>query len=242
MVQRVSTRLTRCPKAMLETKGRPDRTRYSQEFSDTKDSNLEQGGRTSQPSRSEIKRKSVSILTERGSADSRVEIVSPEKDTGELTPALRLEILMSINKAMEIMGRTGRDVFFEILQRRYGVSEVDIVDYPGKFMTALKLMFDTSAYVIESHILAEIYRNSGVKGVTLEDVLNTLKSEKTEIPETYKVENTASVETATPTAPFAKRSGNPIQEFLSQVDIQNGSKPKAGFSYHYSKKADLLTE
>src|SRR5579863_4619477 len=220
---------------------RPDKPGYSQEFSDTVDSIVGQIGTNMSTSLKAVKRKSATNGPEVSKNESRVELDHPETDQGELSPALRVSVLACINKAMEIMGRTGRDVFFEILQRRYGVSEVDIVDYPGKFMTALKLMFDTSAYVIESHILDEIYRSSGVKGVSLEDVVATLRSRAPEVLQDCKVD--AIVDPVRPdTTDLSQKRSNPIQDFLSQVEIQNSPKPKEGFSYHYAKKANDLSE
>jgi hypothetical protein len=86
------------------------------------------------------------------------------------------EVVMScVEKAFDVMGRTGNEVFFQILQSRYGITKSDIVDSPGAFTSTLKVMLDSSASVLMSYALDELIQRLGVKASTLEEAIAILK-------------------------------------------------------------------
>jgi hypothetical protein len=100
----------------------------------------------------------------------------PKVRSHEFSPAQRTMITSCVESALDLMGRTGKDVFFELLWRRHGVTKDDIIDNPGKFMTALKVLLDSSAFVLETYALDEIERNLKISAYSLEDAIAKLRA------------------------------------------------------------------
>lgn len=93
-----------------------------------------------------------------------------EKFTG-----YRAVIVGSLDRALEIVGRSGRDVIYGLMERRYGLRAADIFDKPGVYVSALRDILGTSCIVVEKHALAEIRDAEGVEAHTIEEAVFKLK-------------------------------------------------------------------
>ncbi len=95
--------------------------------------------------------------------------------TSQLSPELRDFVLECLDEALEVMGRTGVEVFFGVLHGRYGMTRDDIVESPGKFMSVLKLVLDSSALVLEGYALAAFERRTKISASSLEEAVSLLE-------------------------------------------------------------------
>ena len=93
----------------------------------------------------------------------------------DVTPEQRATNLQCVDEALDVMGRTGKEVFYEILLRRYGLDKDGIVDSPGRFMTSLKVLMEGSARVLELYALDEFEKKLGISASTYEEAVATLK-------------------------------------------------------------------
>jgi len=82
----------------------------------------------------------------------------------------------ALDHALEMIGRTGKEVLFAILEERYGLGPTDIVTRPGQFMSALQHLLGNSALVIETDMLLFIKEKRAVRGWSLEDAVDKLKA------------------------------------------------------------------
>jgi len=121
----------------------------------------------------------------------------------ELSQVSKQIVMESVDDALAVMGGTGREVFFEIADRRYGVTRADIIDSPGKLMSVLKLMFDKTARVFEVYALRKIKEKTGIEAGTLEEAVNLLREPPT-----------APKRCQSPTEEEREHPENPIEEFL----------------------------
>ncbi|MDA4127175.1 MAG: DUF3227 domain-containing protein [Thaumarchaeota archaeon] len=152
----------------------------------------------------------------------------------KLAEERREVVIQSVDNALDVIGRTGREVFFEILEKRYGVTKDEIAESPGKLTSTLKLMLDSSAAVIEGYAVREIKERMGVEASSLEEAVELLKSRErsmleedaTEVPYTMGEAQGHSEE-----GNHSQSGGNPIEDFLELNPYP--SKPKARFVYHY---------
>lgn len=95
--------------------------------------------------------------------------------TSQLSPAQKADVFKCVEEAFDIMGRTGKEVFFELLRLRHNLTKDEIVESPGRFMSILKIFFDTSAQVLERNILWVMERDLGVSAPTFEEAVASLK-------------------------------------------------------------------
>ncbi|HEV2226160.1 MAG TPA: hypothetical protein VGR56_05070 [Nitrososphaerales archaeon] len=126
--------------------------------------------------------------TERASNVQHVQVATSEGPThqsrapsGALVAAATLReeravAIQSIDNALDVMGRTWRDVFFEILDRRYGITKDWIAESPDRLRTTLKLIFANSASVIERYALREIKERTGVEASSLEEAVAMIET------------------------------------------------------------------
>ena len=80
-----------------------------------------------------------------------------------------------LDEALRVMGRNGSEVIDTILLQRYGLCREDIAAKPGEYMSAIKDLLDTGCKVIETVMLQEIRKETGIMAMTVEDAVSMLK-------------------------------------------------------------------
>lgn len=98
----------------------------------------------------------------------------PVREVGEMSLEKKATVIKCVEEAMNMMGRTGKEVFLEIVYRRYGVVIDDVVDAPQKFMYALELYHGHSASIMERHALDGIEQRLKVSASSLEEAVAAL--------------------------------------------------------------------
>jgi len=99
-----------------------------------------------------------------------------KSQTSQFGPAQRAAVFKCVEDALDIMGHNGKEVFLELLRLRYNLTEDEIVESPGRFMSILKVFFDTSARVFERNILWVMERDLGVSASTFEEAVASFKA------------------------------------------------------------------
>src|SRR5882672_3315733 len=62
----------------------------------------------------------------------------------------------ALEKALEMIGRSGTEILHSHLLRTYGLQKEDVALRPGLYMSALKVMLETSCDAIEEYIVREV--------------------------------------------------------------------------------------
>jgi hypothetical protein len=96
-------------------------------------------------------------------------------EVAEMSLEKKSTIIKCVEEAMDMMGRTGKEVFLEIVYRRYGVVIDDVVDSPHKFMRALELFNGSSASIMERHALDGLERKLKISASSLEGAVAVLE-------------------------------------------------------------------
>jgi hypothetical protein len=107
-------------------------------------------------------------------------------DIAEMSLEKKTTIIKCVEEAMDMMGRTGKEVFLEIVYRRYGVVIDDVVDSPRKFMRALELFNGTSASIMERHALDGLERELRISASSLEEAVAVLEGRAPTVKHTEK--------------------------------------------------------
>ena len=81
----------------------------------------------------------------------------------------------SLDHALEMVGRSGREVLYGLLERRYDLRRGDIVDKPGLYVSALRDLLGNSCTLVERSILASVKEATGIEAHTLEEAVFKLK-------------------------------------------------------------------
>ncbi len=107
-------------------------------------------------------------------------------DEAEIRPqenlsGYRAVLVASLDKALEIVGRSGREVIYGLMERRYGLRAEDIVTKPGVYVSGLRDLLGSSCIVVEKHALAEIRDAEGIDAHTIEDAVFKLKKKYGEL-------------------------------------------------------------
>jgi len=92
------------------------------------------------------------------------------------TPQYIVVLIEALDHALDMIGRTGKEVLYAMLEERYELRPTDIALRPGEFMSALRHLLGHPALVIESEMLAWIKETTEVKGWSLEDAVDKLKA------------------------------------------------------------------
>ena len=98
-----------------------------------------------------------------------------QADSLEAMPAYVSAILEAFDNALVMIGRSGTEVFHDMMHQIYGLERVDIARKPGQYMSALKVMLDSAADVIESYVLREIKKSRDLSARSIEDAVNKLR-------------------------------------------------------------------
>jgi hypothetical protein len=85
-------------------------------------------------------------------------------------------VVEALDNAFDMIGRTGKDVLYTMLEERYELRTTDVATKPGEFMSALRALLADSALVIESYMLSFIAEKTQVRGWSLEDAVDKLKA------------------------------------------------------------------
>jgi hypothetical protein len=110
-----------------------------------------------------------------------VESIS-KKDTSKIVPeesviltGYQAVLVKSLEQALEMIGRTGREVLYGLLERRYALKPVDIANKTGVYISALRDVLGSSCDVIEKYMLSQVREETGVEANSLEEAVFKLK-------------------------------------------------------------------
>jgi hypothetical protein len=87
----------------------------------------------------------------------------------------------SLEQALEMIGRTGREVLYGLLEKRYELRREDIANKTGIYMSALRDVLGGSCDVIEKYMLSQIREETGVVANSLEEAVFKLKKKWGEV-------------------------------------------------------------
>ena len=115
--------------------------------------------------------------------DATVTTTQPTRETepetttviSEMSLERKTTVIKCVEEAMDMMGRTGKEVFLEIVYRRYGVVIDDVVDAPRIFMRALELFNGSSASILERHALDGLQKKLKISASSLEEAVAVLE-------------------------------------------------------------------
>ena len=86
-----------------------------------------------------------------------------------------LVVMRAVSYALEVTGRTGKEVLYSMLERQYGIVPEEIILKPGPFMSALRDLLGPGAYVLEREMLGHIRVETGVNAHNLEEAADMLR-------------------------------------------------------------------
>ena len=101
--------------------------------------------------------------------------VPPPEDTSKLT-GYRALLVESLDTALDMVGRTGKEVLYGMLEARYTLHKRDLADKPGVYLSALRDLLGSSCDVIERYILSQVKERSGVEAHTIEEAVFRLRA------------------------------------------------------------------
>ncbi len=119
--------------------------------------------------------KELADVLKEGSAQATARVEEPE------LKGYRALLADSLDHALEMVGRSGREVLYGLLERRYGLRRGDIVDKPGLYVSALRDLLGNSCTVVERSVLRSIKDATGIEAHTLEEAVFLLKQRYGEI-------------------------------------------------------------
>ena len=90
-------------------------------------------------------------------------------------------LVKSLEQALEMIGRTGREVLYGLLERRYALRPVDIANKTGLYISALRDVLGSSCDVIEKYMLGQVREETGVEANSLEEAVFKLKKKWGEV-------------------------------------------------------------
>ncbi len=80
----------------------------------------------------------------------------------------------AFDAALEMIGRSGREVLYGLMEQRYGLKPTDIPTKPGVYMSALGAILARSASVVEKYVLDLVKEKTGIEAHTLEEAVAKL--------------------------------------------------------------------
>jgi hypothetical protein len=81
----------------------------------------------------------------------------------------------AVSEALRVLGRNGTEVIDAMIEQRHGLRREDVAYRPGAYMSAMKDILDTGAQVLEKVMLEEIERQTGIRELSMEDAVFTLR-------------------------------------------------------------------
>jgi hypothetical protein len=109
-------------------------------------------------------------LAEHIKGSGEVEVRPEKKLTG-----YKAVLVGALDRSLEMVGRSGREVIYGLMERRYGLYTEDIVNKPGVYVSALRDLLGSSCTVVEKNALAEIRELEGIEAHTFEEAVFRLK-------------------------------------------------------------------
>jgi len=147
-------------------------------------------------------------------------------------------VLQAVDKGLDMVGKYGKQTLLGLLESRYGLREEEIPDHARAFVGLLEADLGTSALTVEKEIMRDIRKQSGVEGVNLYTVVESLKRKfpAKEPDESKQARNTPVARAASPSPPVSlekeKKESRPESMQESKQDIKKTEVPiPAGFSY-----------
>jgi hypothetical protein len=218
-----------------DEKSQPNAAVYSSEFKDVMESLLKGLGKAPD------KVLDIQVLARQSERVVVLPGPEPQKETPLVSQSKddwRRVVFESIDDALSVMGRTGRDVFYEILERRYGLHKSEMADSPGRLMSTLKVMFDRTSRVFEIHALENIAEKTGIRAGSLEEAVDMLRGtgrnmEGARVHPVVGHQPKVMVEVS---GAEHVAAGDPILDFLNAAQHRKQASP-TGYVYHFATKA-----
>jgi len=91
-------------------------------------------------------------------------------------PGYVLMVAESLDHALEVVGRSGKETLYRVIENSFGLQKEDIASRPGQYMSALRSMLGESCNSIEKYMLDYIEERTGVSGISLEDTVEMLRA------------------------------------------------------------------
>jgi hypothetical protein len=84
-------------------------------------------------------------------------------------------VVKALGNSLGMIGSSGARAIDRVLLERYGLKREDLVSRPSSYMDALKNLLGSSASVLESSMLDEITRETGIKAGSMEEAVRLLR-------------------------------------------------------------------
>ena len=81
----------------------------------------------------------------------------------------------AFDRALEMVGTSGREALFGFMETRYGIHPADIQTKPGIYMSAMRDLLDSAANVVERTAPKNLKDKTGVDAHTLEEAIEKLR-------------------------------------------------------------------
>jgi len=81
-----------------------------------------------------------------------------------------------------MVGRSGREVLYGLMETRYNLQPSDIATKPGVYASALRDILAGSASIVEKHMLVLVKEKTGIQAHTLEEAVAKLKARESNLP------------------------------------------------------------
>jgi len=91
-------------------------------------------------------------------------------------PQYEVILMEALDDALDMIGRSGKDVLYQMLEERYGFGPSKLASEPGRFLSAMRHLLGHSELVVENLMMKTIAGQTDVKGETLEEVVAKLKN------------------------------------------------------------------
>ena len=129
-------------------------------------------------------------------------------------------VLSCIDRALNIVGGSGKQVVYEALEDRYGIGRDQIPEHPEYLIKVMKIYLGRAGDAVEKEALIWIKEASGVSSSTLLDAIEELRMQ-------YSTAQLTQEPTIAPQAKWQLESQSSVPEAT-----QEGTQP----SYRYSAK------
>ncbi len=107
--------------------------------------------------------------------------------------SFRDAVLSCIDRALNIVGDSGRQVVYEALENRYGVKRDEIADHPDYLIKIMKVYLGSASEAVTKEALYWIKQGSGIESDDLLSAISELKKQY-EMPHPVKEEPASSAQ------------------------------------------------
>ena len=88
-------------------------------------------------------------------------------------------LLSCLDRALNIVGQSGRQVVYEALENRYGVKREQVSEHPEYLLKIMKVYLGSASEPVEKEALYWIKQDSGIDANSLVEAIEALKREYT---------------------------------------------------------------